>query len=165
VLVDERPFDLAGGLAQFAVTLDTALERAPAFLATPNHYARLGTAPDRSGGRSGLGGGSGGGGTRDRGLTDQQRKAIGFAGERFAFQWLQRVHGPTVTPECSVSEYRAKRLAVLEAHEREICKRIAKLQACPDIIHGKVDDRRHLVGGSADGLWAPPFTEGSSLQP
>jgi DNA-binding transcriptional MerR regulator len=54
----------------------------------------------------------------------------------------------------------ADRLALLEAHEQEVQKRIAELQACLDIIHGKVDVyRSHLAAGTADGLWAPPFAD------
>ena len=54
----------------------------------------------------------------------------------------------------------AERLAVLEAHEREVRNRIAELTECLGIIHGKVDVyRRHLAAGTVDGLWAPPFSD------
>ena len=54
----------------------------------------------------------------------------------------------------------AERLALLEAHEHEVRKRIAELTECLDIIQGKVEIyRRHLAAGTTDGLWAPPFTD------
>ena len=54
----------------------------------------------------------------------------------------------------------AERLALLEAHEQEVRKRIAELQGCLDVIVSKVDVyRRHLADGTATGLWAPPFTD------
>ncbi len=57
----------------------------------------------------------------------------------------------------------AERLAVLEAHEQEVRKRVAMLMECLEIIHGKVDVyRRHLAAGTADRLWAPPFADASS---
>jgi hypothetical protein len=64
---------------------------------------------DRPSGGSGGGGSAGGPG--DRGLTDQQRTAVGFAGEWLAYQWLQHVHGTAFTPACWVSEYRQEMFA------------------------------------------------------
>lgn len=53
-----------------------------------------------------------------------------------------------------------ERLALLEAHEQEVRKRIAELEECLDIIHRKVDTyRRHHAAGTADRLWAPPFPD------
>ena len=53
----------------------------------------------------------------------------------------------------------AERLALLDAHEREVRNRIADLQECLDIIHSKVAVyQRHLAAGTASRLWSPPFT-------
>lgn len=57
----------------------------------------------------------------------------------------------------------ADRLALLDAHEREVRNRIADLQECLDIIHSKVTAYRgHLAAGTAGGLWSPPFTNGNN---
>jgi DNA-binding transcriptional MerR regulator len=56
----------------------------------------------------------------------------------------------------------AERLALLVAHEREVRNRLAELQQCLDIIHGKVEVyEQHLAEGTAATLWAPPFTDES----
>lgn len=53
-----------------------------------------------------------------------------------------------------------ERLALLEAHEREVRKRIAELEECLVIIHQKVETyRKHHAAGTAGTLWAPPFTD------
>lgn len=60
----------------------------------------------------------------------------------------------------------AERLAVLEAHEREVRKRIAELTECLDIIQSKVAVyRAHLAAGTADRLWAPPFDDSAASDP
>jgi hypothetical protein len=111
VLVDDHPFDLDDGLAQFAAALDSSLARTPAFLAAANRHTRLHPVPEGTGGRSGLGGGGSGGGSRASGLSDQQRIAVGFAGEWLTYQWLEQVHGSDFGPECWVSEYRQEMFA------------------------------------------------------
>lgn len=53
-----------------------------------------------------------------------------------------------------------QRLALLEAHEREVEARIAELRECLAIIHGKVTTyNEHLLDGTAAGVWAPPVPE------
>jgi|GEM_PF-3621156 len=48
------------------------------------------------------------------------------------------------------------RLDLLEAHERTVRERIDALEGWLEIIHGKVATyRRHLVDGTAEGVWAP----------
>lgn len=107
VVVDDEPFDLDDGLAQFAAALDASLARTPTFLAAPRQHIPLIPVADRPSG----GGGGGSGGPGDRGLTDQQRTAVGFAGEWLAYQWLQRSHGTDFTPACWVSGYRQQMFA------------------------------------------------------
>jgi len=106
--VDDTSYDLDGGLVRFSSLLSASLSQTPGFLATSHRPSRLkaiGT-PLRSS-RGGSGGGAGGsGGGSDRRLTDTQRAAVGFAGEWFAYQWLAKVHGSDLTPECWVSAYR-----------------------------------------------------------
>lgn len=57
----------------------------------------------------------------------------------------------------------AERLALLEAHEQEVRRRIAELEECLAIIHQKVETyRNHYAAGTASTLWAPPFTNETS---
>ncbi|WP_432833095.1 sacsin N-terminal ATP-binding-like domain-containing protein [Dactylosporangium sp. CA-092794] len=111
VIVDDEPFDLDDGLAQFAATLDASLARTPAFLKTSRRHTTLAPIADLPGGRPGSGGGGSTNGYSERRLTDAQRGAIGFAGEWLAYQWLQHVHGTDFTPACWVSEYRQEMFA------------------------------------------------------
>jgi hypothetical protein len=110
VVVDDQPFDLSGGIAAFTTLLASSLARTPAFLAAPERPAKLASVPARSG-RSGGGSGGGRSGGRSAGPSDEQRFAVGFAGEWLAFQWLQQTHGQAVTPECWVSAYRQELFA------------------------------------------------------
>jgi DNA-binding transcriptional MerR regulator len=49
-----------------------------------------------------------------------------------------------------------ERLALLQEHEQSVRDRIAELNACLDVIHGKVVAyEKHLREGTAVGLWAP----------
>ena len=49
-----------------------------------------------------------------------------------------------------------ERLALLQEHERLVRAEIAQLNACLEVIHGKVATyERHLRDGTAAGLWAP----------
>jgi DNA-binding transcriptional MerR regulator len=51
------------------------------------------------------------------------------------------------------------RLALLQEHERLVRAEIAHLQACLDVIRGKVVVyEEHLRAGTAAGLWAPEPT-------
>jgi DNA-binding transcriptional MerR regulator len=51
------------------------------------------------------------------------------------------------------------RLALLQEHERLIRAEIAQLNACLEVIHGKVATyEQHLRDGNAGGLWAPEPT-------
>jgi DNA-binding transcriptional MerR regulator len=48
------------------------------------------------------------------------------------------------------------RLALLQEHERLVRAEIAQLNACLEVIHGKVATyEQHLRDGTAAGLWAP----------
>lgn len=105
--VDDTAYDLDGGLVRFSSLLSASLSQTPGFLATSNRPSRLKAIGPPGSSRGGSGGGAGGsGGGSDRGLTDTQRAAVGFAGEWFAYQWLAKVHGSDLTPECWVSAYR-----------------------------------------------------------
>ncbi|RJL22137.1 MerR family transcriptional regulator [Bailinhaonella thermotolerans] len=49
-----------------------------------------------------------------------------------------------------------ERLRLLEEHERAVREKIRALNACLEVIHGKVVTyRRHVEDGTAAGLWAP----------
>ena len=51
------------------------------------------------------------------------------------------------------------RLALLQEHERLVRAEIAQLNACLEVIHGKVVTyEQHLQDGNAAGLWAPEPT-------
>jgi DNA-binding transcriptional MerR regulator len=51
------------------------------------------------------------------------------------------------------------RLALLQEHERLVRAEIAQLNACLEVIHGKVATyEQHLGEGTAEGLWAPEPT-------
>lgn len=51
------------------------------------------------------------------------------------------------------------RLALLQEHERFVLAEIAHLNACLEVIHGKVVTyEQHLGDGTAVGLWAPEPT-------
>jgi len=93
------------GLSQFKLALDTSLEATPGFVATSNRFAQL---QEVSGSTKRSGGGDGGGGPSGRAvrLSDDQRDAMGFAGEWLAFQWLERHHDSDFTPAGWVSAYR-----------------------------------------------------------
>ncbi|MGW0534663.1 MerR family transcriptional regulator [Streptomyces sp. NPDC003032] len=48
------------------------------------------------------------------------------------------------------------RLALLQEHERDVRAKIDDLDACLEVIHGKVVTyEQHLRDGTAAGLWAP----------
>ena len=52
-----------------------------------------------------------------------------------------------------------ERLALLQEHERLVRAEIAQLNACLEVIHGKVATyEQHLGKGTAEGLWAPEPT-------
>lgn len=105
LVIDDSPFDLGDGLAQFSATLGLSLARSPHFLTTANRHTRLEAVTEKPGSRVGGGRGGSGAGSRDRRLSDQQKVAVGFAGEWFTYQWLKQLHGSDVTPECWVSSY------------------------------------------------------------
>jgi hypothetical protein len=91
VNIDDKPFDLDDGFASLRAALDEALDRTPGFLATSRRFTGL-RQPTRPG------------------LPDQQwslqKLGVGFAGEWFAYRWLERHYGADFTPECWVSRYR-----------------------------------------------------------
>ena len=103
--IDGQPFDLDMGLGEFKAAVDASVEATPGFVGTSNRFAQLKEVsgpPKREGVRNG-GGGAGGRLVR---MSDDQRDAIGFAGEWLAFQWLDRHHSSDFTPACWVSAYR-----------------------------------------------------------
>jgi DNA-binding transcriptional MerR regulator len=58
----------------------------------------------------------------------------------------------------------AERLALLRRHQQEVLGRRAELDACLELITGKIDSyQAHLASGTAHELWTVPTeTEGSS---
>lgn len=55
------------------------------------------------------------------------------------------------------------RLGLLRAHREYVAVKIDELRACLNLITYKIDVyERHLAQGTADGLWNPPPTDGSS---
>ncbi|AZM54305.1 MerR family transcriptional regulator [Streptomyces sp. WAC 01529] len=52
-----------------------------------------------------------------------------------------------------------ERLALLQEHERDVRAKLDELNACLEVIHGKVVTyEQHLNDGTAAGLWAPQPT-------
>lgn len=83
--------------------LQTSMDANPAVIATPNRVSNLQPVPDRN--RRGSSGG--GGGDPMAGLSDEQRQAVGFAGEWLAYQWLTR-HYREANESSWVSTYRRR---------------------------------------------------------
>jgi hypothetical protein len=103
--IDDVPYDTDKGLGQLRVALAASLDAAPAFTAGAPRFTRLVEMSQSS--RSSLGGGAGGGRSyRAEQLSDQQRNAIGFAGEWLVYQWLKATY-PNISEECWRSSYRS----------------------------------------------------------
>ncbi|MEV5695258.1 ATP-binding protein [Micromonospora globbae] len=108
VHIDDKPFDLDDGFTSLRAALDNSLDRTPAFLATPRRFTGLKETDARSGpGARIAGGGFGGGGFASE-LSSLQKLGVGFAGEWFAYRWLERQYGADFSPECWVSGYRER---------------------------------------------------------
>ncbi|WP_327041342.1 DUF3883 domain-containing protein [Micromonospora ureilytica] len=107
VNIDDRPFDLEDGFASLRAALDVSLGQTPRFLTTPRRFTGLQEIDGRpgQGGRGGGGGFSGGFASE---LSSLQKLGVGFAGEWFAYRWLERHYGVGFTPECWVSRYRER---------------------------------------------------------
>ncbi|XVV00846.1 sacsin N-terminal ATP-binding-like domain-containing protein [Actinosynnema sp. CA-248983] len=99
ITIGDRTIDVGVGAADLTAlvdTLQTNLAANPAVIAAPNRIAGLSPmAPTRPRNSAGAGG-------RDpmAGLSDEQRQALGFAGEWLAYQWLLRVY-----PEANESSW------------------------------------------------------------
>ena len=89
----------AGDMAALIDALQVNVDANPAVIAAPNRINDLQPMPAT---RPRGGGGGGGGGSRDpmAGLSDEQRQAVGFAGEWLAYQWLTRLY-----PEANESSW------------------------------------------------------------
>lgn len=91
----------AGDMAALMDALQVNLDANPAIITGPNRISDLQRLPATRP-RGGGGGGGGGGGSGDPmgGLSDEQRQALGFAGEWLAYQWLIRLY-----PEANESSW------------------------------------------------------------
>lgn len=94
VRIGENDIDVGVGAADLGALIDAlqaSLDANPALIAAPNRISSL---QPLTAARPRGGGGAGGGGSRDpmAGLSDEQRQALGFAGEWLAYQWLTRVY-------------------------------------------------------------------------
>jgi hypothetical protein len=92
--IGDNDIDVGVGAADMTALIDVLqanLEAHPAVVAGPNRISDLEPMPATRPGRAG---GGGGGGSRDpmAGLSDEQRQALGFAGEWLAYQWLTRLY-------------------------------------------------------------------------
>ncbi|KUL31465.1 ATP-binding protein [Actinoplanes awajinensis] len=105
VNIDEKPFDMDDGFASLRAALDDALDRTPAFLTTARRFTGLQEIDSRPG-RDNRRGGGGFGGRSNAELSSLQKLGVGFAGEWYAYRWLERNYGADFTPECWVSRYR-----------------------------------------------------------
>jgi Protein NO VEIN, C-terminal len=100
VRIGDHDIDVgAGDMAALIDALQVNLDANPAVIAAPNRISDLQPIPAT---RPRGGGGGGGGGSRDpmAGLSDEQRQALGFAGEWLADQWLTRLY-----PEANESSW------------------------------------------------------------
>ncbi|MGC1237554.1 MAG: DUF3883 domain-containing protein [Acidimicrobiales bacterium] len=101
VRIGEQDIDVgprADNMAALIDVLQSNVNANPAAIAGPNRVSDLGLVLDtRSRGWAG-----GGGGSWDSmgGLSDEQRQALGFAGEWLAYQWLSRIY-----PEANESSW------------------------------------------------------------
>lgn len=105
VYLDDEPFDLDSGMTEFRAALNSSLAATPDFLAARGRFASLRRVATGAGQHVGPNGGAGGRSLQPR-LSDPQREAIGFAGEWFAYKWLEQVHQGDFSPDCWVSGYR-----------------------------------------------------------
>ncbi|MGO4860007.1 hypothetical protein [Arthrobacter sp. 2MCAF14] len=105
VYIDNQAFDLENGHNALVEALERSLEATPGVISTRNRYTPLQDVSQQSSGKGGSGGQSLGMARQPR-LSDQQRDAIGFAGEWLAYRWLDRLHKEAFSPECWVSAYR-----------------------------------------------------------
>lgn len=101
VHIGDRAIDVGVGATDLTTLIDVLqanLDAHPAVIATPNRRTDLCPMPATRP----RGGGGGGGGSRDpmAGLSDEQRQALGFAGEWLAYQWLTRTY-----PEANESSW------------------------------------------------------------
>ncbi|MFE9690593.1 protein NO VEIN domain-containing protein [Micromonospora sp. NPDC005806] len=106
VTIDDKPFDLDDGFASLRAALDDALDRTPEFLTTPRKFTGLQEIDSRPGCGARTSGGGFGGGRSASELSSLQKLGVGFAGEWYAYRWLERHYGADFTPECWVSRYR-----------------------------------------------------------
>ena len=100
VRIGDHDIDVgAGDMAALIDALQVNLDANPAVIAAPNRINDLQPMPAT---RPRGGGEGGGGGSRDpmAGLSDEQRQALGFAGEWLAYQWLTRLY-----PEANESSW------------------------------------------------------------
>jgi hypothetical protein len=100
VRIGDHDIDVgAGDMAALIDALQANLNANPAVIAAQNRISDLQPMPAT---RPRGGGGGGGGGSRDpmAGLSDEQRQALGFAGEWLAYQWLTRLY-----PEANESSW------------------------------------------------------------
>lgn len=105
VYIDNQAFDLENGHSALVEALERSLEATPGVITTRNRYAPLQEVSQQSSSKGGSGGQPLGMARQPR-LSDQQRDAIGFAGEWLAYRWLDRLHKEAFSPECWVSAYR-----------------------------------------------------------
>jgi hypothetical protein len=101
VRIGGHEIDVGVGASDMAALIDALqvnLDANPAVIAAPNRMSDLQPMPAT---RPSTGGG-GSGGSRDpmAGLSDEQRQALGFAGEWLAYQWLTRQY-----PEANESSW------------------------------------------------------------
>lgn len=106
VNIDDKPFDLDDGFASLRAALDDALDRTPEFLSTPRRFTGLQNIDSRPSQGARTSGGGFGGGRSTSELSSLQKLGVGFAGEWYAYRWLERQYGADFTPECWVSRYR-----------------------------------------------------------
>lgn len=109
VWIGGHDIDVGVGAADMAALIDTLqvnLDANPAVIAAPNRVSDLQPMPTT---RPHGGSVGGSGGSRDpmAGLSDEQRQALGFAGEWLAYRWLARIY-PEVNESSWVSTNRRR---------------------------------------------------------
>ncbi|NYD78431.1 sacsin N-terminal ATP-binding-like domain-containing protein [Arthrobacter cupressi] len=108
VLIDNQAFDLENGHNALLEAIERSLEATPGVISARNRYTQLKEVSQQASSRGGPGDQTSSAGGSPARLSDQQRDAIGFAGEWLAYKWLNRLHKEAFSPECWVSKYRER---------------------------------------------------------